>query len=42
MRVDLLWSVGSRRLEVRYVGAARVAVLLDGGELVLLVVLPAR
>ena len=42
MRIELLWAVGCRRLEVRYVGAARVAVLLDGGELVKLLVLPAR
>ena len=41
MRIELLWSVGQRRLEIRYVGAARVAVLLDGGELVKLLVLPA-
>lgn len=42
MRVDLVWSVGQRRLEVCYVRAARVAVLLDGGELVVLLVLPAQ
>jgi hypothetical protein len=42
MRIELLWSVGCRRLEVRYVGAARVAVLLDAGELVKLLVLPDR
>ena len=42
MRVERLWSVGSRRVAVRYVGAARVAVLLDEGELVLLLVLPVR
>jgi hypothetical protein len=41
MRVELVWSVGHRRLEIRHVGAARVAVLLDAGELVMLVVLPA-
>ena len=42
MRIELLWSLGCRRLEIRYVGAARVAVLLDAGELVLLLVLPDR
>ena len=42
MRIELLWSVGQPRLEVWYVGAARVAVLLDGGELVKLLVLPSR
>jgi hypothetical protein len=43
MRRVLLWAVGARRLEVwTLASGARSAVLLDGGELVVLLVLPDR